>query len=78
MTRSFVLASRLQFLQAWKMNPAGSLLFVTIMASAPFRYAQWLRTRRGTAVRSTLSFETGWLVAIAGVMMLSWLSKIFL
>jgi Protein of unknown function (DUF2752) len=73
MTRSFILASRLQYLDAWRMNPAGALLFVSLALSIPLRLWQWFRVRQGNAVRSTLKFEAGWLVVIVCVMMFRWM-----
>jgi hypothetical protein len=77
MTRSFVLASRLRLVEAWNMNPAGCMLFISLMVSAPFRFVQWIRAKQGMTMRSTLAPEAGWLVVVASVMMFGWMYRTF-
>jgi hypothetical protein len=72
MTRSFIYASRFQWMNAWMLNPAGTLLFLSLALSIPLRLVQWTQARRGDAIPSTLSIEAGCLVVIALVMMLNW------
>jgi len=66
----------MRFFEAWNMNAAGSLLFVSLMVSAPFRFIQWIRAKRGANIRSTLGIETGWLIALASVMVVGWTLRI--
>ncbi|MGV3485723.1 MAG: DUF2752 domain-containing protein [Planctomycetaceae bacterium] len=72
MTRSFILASRFRIVDAWYMNPAGTMLFLSLIVSVPIRLFQWARVRQGAAAGSTLAIEAGWLATVATVMLLRW------
>lgn len=78
MTRSFIFASRLQIANAWNSNPAGALLFTSILLSIPWRFAQWFCLRTGRPFRSPAFVEAGWLTVVAIIMMLQWTFKVFL
>lgn len=77
MTRSFIFMSRLRCSEAWQLNPAGALLFASLMVSIPLRSLQWFRARQGRALHSTFALEAGWLIVIAGLMMLDWAFTLF-
>jgi len=78
LTRSFVYGSQLQWSDAWKSNPAGALLFASVMLLIPWRLTQWFFTRHGRSSLSTVRIEAGWLTIIALVMMLHWCFKTLL
>jgi len=78
MTRSFIFASRFQCSNAWNSNPAGILLFASIVLSIPWRLTQWFCFRMGRPFRSPPFVEAGCLTVIAIIMMLQWTFKILL
>ncbi len=76
-TRSFILASRCELARAWTMNPAGTLLFGSLVLSIPYRLGQmWLAKRSDRRIRSAW-WELGVLVTISAVMMGNWLLSLF-
>jgi hypothetical protein len=72
MTRSFVYSVHLQFFEAWNMNPAGTMLFCSLVLSVPWRIYQWERAQYGGPLRSSLRIEVGWLIVVTSVMMMHW------
>lgn len=57
LTRSFVLAVRLRFADAWAMHPLGTLLVIYLAASVPQRLWRLQRLLTGKPARSTVIGE---------------------
>jgi hypothetical protein len=76
MTRSFIHAANFRVGDAWAMNPAGTLLFLSLVASIPLRIMQWLRARYGKPLASTVRLEGGWLILLTVVMLVNWCLKL--
>lgn len=76
MTRSFIHAANFRIGDAWAMNPAGTLLFLSLVASIPLRITQWLRARYGKPLASTVRLEGGWLIMLTVVMLVNWCLKL--
>lgn len=76
MTRSFIHAANFRIGDAWAMNPAGTLLFLSLVASIPLRIMQWLLARYGKPLASTAKFEGGWLTLLTVLMLGNWWLKL--